>query len=121
MNYVPINLERKLSLFSDHWAPRIVAQMNDYHFKLVKLQGEFVWHDHAETDEAFIVVDGEMSIDFRDGGVDLKRGEMFVVPRGTEHRPRAQNECHILLVEPAGTTNTGDAGGELTAQDGVWI
>ena len=121
MEYSAINFEEKLAKFSDHWSPKIVAQMNDYHFKLVKFQGEFVWHNHADTDEVFIILDGEMIIDFRDGRVSLKKGEMLVVPKGVEHKPFAQQECKILLVEPAGTINTGDAGGELTAENNVWI
>ena len=121
MEYAAINFEEKLARFSEHWSPKIVAQMNDYHFKLVKFQGEFVWHNHANTDEVFIVLDGQMAIDFRDGRVDLKTGEMLVVPKGVEHKPIAEDECKILLVEPAGTINTGDAGGELTAEDDVWI
>lgn len=121
MEYSAINFEEKLAKFSEHWSPKIVAQMNDYHFKLVKFQGEFVWHNHANTDEVFIVLDGQMAIDFRDGRVDLKTGEMLVVPKGVEHKPIAEDECKILLVEPAGTINTGDAGGELTAEDDVWI
>jgi len=95
--------------------------MNATHFKLVKIQGEFVWHSHAETDEVFIVLDGEMGIEFRDGQVMLRAGEMVVVPRGVEHRPFAAQECQILLVEPAGTINTGEAGGALTAEDNVWV
>ena len=121
MEYSVINFEEKLAKFSEHWSPKIVAQMNDYHFKLVKFRGEFVWHNHANTDEVFIVLDGQMAIDFRDGRVDLKTGEMLVVPKGVEHKPFAEDECKILLVEPAGTINTGDAGGELTAEDDVWI
>jgi len=121
MEYAAINFEEKLAKFSEHWSPKIVAQMNDYHFKLVKFRGEFVWHNHANTDEVFIVLDGQMAIDFRDGRVDLKTGEMLVVPKGVEHKPIAEDECKILLVEPAGTINTGDAGGELTAEDDVWI
>jgi mannose-6-phosphate isomerase-like protein (cupin superfamily) len=121
MEYTVINFEEKLSSFSEHWSPKIVAQMNDTHFQLVKIQGDFVWHSHADTDEVFIILGGEMTIDFRDGRVDLERGEMFVVPRGVEHKPFAKEECKILLVEPAGTINTGDAGGELTAKDKVWI
>lgn len=121
MRLPSINLEEKLSLFSDHWAPRIIAQMNDYHFKLVKFQGEFVWHRHHDTDEVFIVLKGEMSIAFRDGSVTLKAGEMIVIPRGEEHRPSAERECRVMLVEPAGTPNTGDVGGEMTAADGLWI
>ncbi len=115
-----ISFADKLAKFSEHWSPRIVAQMNDYHFKLVKLQGEFVWHRHADTDEVFIVLEGAVRIDFRDGAVDLRAGEMFVVPRGVEHKPFAAQECRILLVEPAGTVNTGDAGGGLTAAD-QWV
>jgi mannose-6-phosphate isomerase-like protein (cupin superfamily) len=107
--------------FSDHWSPRIVAQLNDYHIKLVKIQGEFVWHKHDETDEAFIVLEGEMSIEFREGKVRLHAGEMFVVPKGIEHKPVAALECSVLLIEPAGTVNTGDAGGALTAQNNAWI
>ena len=121
MNYSPINLEEKLARFSEHWSPKIIARMNDYHFKLGKLQGDFIWHSHVDTDEVFIVVDGAMRIDFRDGSIDLKAGEMFVVPRGVEHKPFAAKECKIMLVEPAGTVNTGDAGGDLTAEDNVWI
>lgn len=121
MKYSPINLQEKLAKFSEYWSPKIVAQMNDYHFKLVKLQGDFVWHSHSETDEVFIVLDGEMSIEFRNGKVDMQAGEMFVVPRGVEHKPYAEKECKILLVEPAGTINTGNAGGDLTAEDNVWI
>ncbi len=121
MNHTAINLAQKLTQFSDHWSPKIVAQMNDYHFKLAKFQGEFVWHSHAETDELFIVIDGYMCIDFRDGSVELKAGEMFVVPKGLEHKPAAEQECHVMLVEPAGTLNTGDAGGDLTADDNAWI
>ena len=121
MKYSAINLKKKLDKFSEHWSPKIIAQMNDYHFKLVKFQGDFVWHSHADTDETFIVIEGQMSIDFRDGRVDLKAGEMFVVPKGAEHKPVAERECKIMLIEPAGTVNTGDSVGTLTAQDKVWI
>ena len=116
-----INFQDKLSRFTDHWAPKIVAQMNDYQLKLVKIQGEFVWHSHADTDEVFIVLDGRMRIDLRDGGVDLGPGEMFVVPKGVEHKPSAPDECRILLVEPCGVVNTGEAGGARTAPNDVWI
>jgi mannose-6-phosphate isomerase-like protein (cupin superfamily) len=116
-----INLGEKLGMFSEHWSPKIVAQMNDYHFKLVKFQGDFVWHSHDDTDETFIVIEGQMSIDFRHGRVDLKAGEMFVVPRGVEHKPFAEDECKAMLVEPAGTINTGETGGDMTAEDDVWI
>jgi mannose-6-phosphate isomerase-like protein (cupin superfamily) len=121
MTYSPINFGHKLAMFSDRWSPKVIAEMNDYQFKLVRLQGEFVWHDHAETDEVFIVIDGQMTIEFRDGQVDLSSGEMFVVPKGVEHRPNAQHECRVLLVEPRGIVNTGDAGGELTAENDIWI
>ena len=121
MNYAAINLTEKFAKFSDQWSPRIIAQMNDYHFKLARIQGEFVWHKHAETDEVFFVLDGEMRIDFRDGAVGLRAGEMFIVPKGVEHKPIAENECQIMLVEPAGTLNTGDAGGDLTVEDNEWI
>ena len=121
MELKAINLQEKLAKFSDHWSPKIIAQMNNYHFKLVKLQGDFVWHKHENTDEVFIVLDGEMFIEFRDGKVELKQGELFVVPKGVEHKPNAKKECEIMLVEPAGTINTGDTGGDLTAEDNVWI
>jgi mannose-6-phosphate isomerase-like protein (cupin superfamily) len=120
-DYQSINLRDKLAKFSDHYAPRVVAEMNDYQFKLVKIQGEFVWHQHVDTDEVFLVVDGQMRIDFRDGSVALKSGEMFVVPRGVEHKPYAETECKLMLIEPRGVVNTGDAGGPLTAKDNVWI
>ena len=121
MNYESINFQEKLSKFSEHWAPKIIAQMNDYHFKIVKVRGEFVWHDHPETDEAFIVLKGQLEIQFRDGNVSLNEGEMYVVPKGVEHKPCAEDECHILLIEPAGLVNTGDAQSELTAPNDVWI
>jgi mannose-6-phosphate isomerase-like protein (cupin superfamily) len=116
-----INFQDKLSRFTDHWAPKVVAQMNDYQLKLVKIQGEFVWHSHADTDEVFIVLDGQMRIELRDGQVNLGPGEMFVVPKGVEHRPSAPDECRILLVEPCGVVNTGNAGGAMTAPIDVWI
>jgi mannose-6-phosphate isomerase-like protein (cupin superfamily) len=116
-----INLKEKLGKFSDRWSPRVIAELNDYQFKLVKLQGEFVWHQHDDTDEVFLVLEGRMSIEFRDRTVVLASGEMFVVPKGVEHRPFAQAECSVLLVEPCGVVNTGEAGGALTAANDVWI
>ena len=116
-----INLAEKLAQVSEHWSPRVVAELNDYQFKVVKLQGEFVWHTHQNTDEAFLVIDGEMEIVFRGGGVTLRAGEMFVVPKGVEHITRASDECHALIVEPRGVVNTGDAGGSLTAKNDVWV
>ena len=121
MVFNSINLEEKLSRFADHWAPKIIAQMNDYHFKLVKFRGEFVWHSHDDTDEVFMVLDGKMSIAFRDGSTELKSGEMLVVPKGIEHKPSAEKECKVMLVEPVGTINTGGTSGEMTADDNVWI
>ena len=121
MNYSPINLQDKFSRFSDHWSPKVIAKMNDYQFKLVKVQGEFVWHDHQDTDEVFIVMSGSLDIEFRDGKVTLNAGEMYVVPKGVEHRPVAVDECQIMIVEPKGVVNTGDAEGELTADNDVWI
>jgi mannose-6-phosphate isomerase-like protein (cupin superfamily) len=121
MNTEVINIADKFSQFTDLWAPKVIAKMNVYHFKLARIKGEFVWHSHPETDEVFIVIAGEMMIDFRDGRVELKKGEMFVVPKGVEHKPIAKQECHIMVIEPAGTINTGDAGGEMTAQNEVWI
>jgi mannose-6-phosphate isomerase-like protein (cupin superfamily) len=116
-----INFAEKLGKFTEHWSPRVVAEMNDYQFKLVKLQGEFVWHSHEDTDEVFLVIDGEMQIGFRDRDVTVRAGEMFVVPKGVEHVTRAANECHALIIEPRGVVNTGEAGGGLTAMNDVWI
>jgi mannose-6-phosphate isomerase-like protein (cupin superfamily) len=121
MIYQSINFQEKLSKFAEQWSPKNIAQMNDYHFKIVKVQGEFIWHDHPETDEVFIVLKGQLEIKFRDGSVELKEGEMFVVPKGLEHKPVAQQECHMLLVEPAGTLNTGEVVNERTAANDVWI
>ena len=121
MNYPSINFQEKLTKFSEHWAPKIIAQMNDYHFKVVKVQGAFVWHEHPETDEVFVVLKGQLEIQFRDGTVNLNEGEMYVVPKGKEHRPIAVEECQILLIEPAGLVNTGDVQSELTAPNDVWI
>ncbi|HEY2993628.1 MAG TPA: cupin domain-containing protein [Methylomirabilota bacterium] len=120
MSRESINFADKFAKFSEQWQPKIIAQMNDYHFKLVRLQGEFVWHQHATTDEVFIVLDGELIIHLRDGDVKLRAGEMYVVPRGVEHKPEAARECRLMLVEPAGTPNTGDAGGPRTAE-AAWI
>lgn len=121
MTKQPVNFRDKLAKFSEHWSPRVVAEMNDYQFKLVKFQGEFVWHDHKDTDEVFIVLEGEMEVGFRDDAVIVCAGELFVVPRGVEHITRAARECHALVVEPRGIVNTGDAGGALTAPGDVWL
>lgn len=121
IDFKSINFNEKLSKFSEHWEPKIIAQMNNYHFKIVKFKGEFVWHSHDDTDEVFIVLYGEMSITFREGSVNLKTGEMYVVPKGVEHKPSAEKECKALLVEPAGTINTGNSDSEMTAEENVWI
>ena len=117
MSYSALNLGQLQEQIEDHWSPKIIAQMNDYHFKLAKVLGEFVWHRHADTDEAFIVLDGSLTIEFRDGQVTLEKGELFVVPKGIEHKPVAEAECQLLLIEPAGTVNTGNAGGTLTTAE----
>jgi mannose-6-phosphate isomerase-like protein (cupin superfamily) len=121
MPYQAINFGEKFGRIPEAWQPRVVAEMNDYQFKLVKLEGDFVWHDHKDTDETFIVLEGELRIDFRDGAVTLRADEMFVVPRGVEHKPYAARETKVLLIEPRGVRNTGEAGGERTAPNDVWV
>ncbi len=117
-----INFKNKYSKFSDYWSPKVIAEMNDYQFKVVKIKGEFVWHKHDSTDEAFIVIDGSLIIKFRDGEVQLNKGEMYVVPKGVEHKPYTDKECQVLLIEPKGIVNTGDAErNKLTAENDVWI
>ena len=116
-----INLKEKFSMFSKYWSPHVIAEMNDYQFKLVKIKGEFIWHEHKDTDEVFIVIEGSMNIEFQDGIVNLSEGEMFVVPKSVAHKPFAENECEIMLVEPKGVINTGESGGEMTAPNDVWI
>jgi mannose-6-phosphate isomerase-like protein (cupin superfamily) len=116
-----INFAEKLQLFSEQWQPRVVAEMNDYQFKLVRIEGDFVWHEHADTDETFIVLDGQLRIDMRDGSVLLSAGEMFVVPKGTEHKPYAEREVKLLLIEPRGVKNTGEENNERTAANDIWI
>jgi mannose-6-phosphate isomerase-like protein (cupin superfamily) len=121
MSRQAIRFSEKFDRLAEHWSPRVIAEMNDYQFKLAKLQGEFVWHSHEDTDEAFIVIDGRMVIESRDGRLELGPGEMYVVPRGVEHRPVATAECRVMLVEPRGVVNTGRAGGALTAAGDVWL
>jgi mannose-6-phosphate isomerase-like protein (cupin superfamily) len=109
------NLTQKLAQFHEYWSPRVIGEMNDYKLQVVKVKGEFVWHAHAETDEFFLVLKGHLTIQLRDRKVELDEGELFVVPRTVEHCPRADLETHLLLIDPIGTVNTGDAGGPLTA------
>jgi mannose-6-phosphate isomerase-like protein (cupin superfamily) len=109
-----VNLQEALSSFEGHWEPRIVAMLNDYKVLVVKVRDEFVWHKHDDTDDFFLVVQGRMTIQMRDRDVELEQGELFVVPRGVEHCPRADEEAWVLLIEPEHTVNTGDAGGPLT-------
>lgn len=119
--YFPVNLEQKFSLFDAHWQPKVIAQMNDYQFKIVKIAGDFIWHSHPETDEAFIVVEGVLRIDFRDGHVLVSPGEMYVVPKGVEHKTSAETAVKMMMIEPCGVLNTGDEGGERTAENDIWI
>lgn len=121
MKYDPINIKNKLALFDELWSPRVIAEMNDYQFKLAKGEGEFVWHDHTDTDEVFIVIEGELVIEFRDGEVTLNPGEMYVIPKGVEHKPFAKGLVQVLLVEPKGVVNTGESGGTLTAENDIWV
>jgi mannose-6-phosphate isomerase-like protein (cupin superfamily) len=121
MKYQAINFGRKFGLFDEQWQPKVIAEMNDYQFKIARLEGDFIWHDHKDTDETFIVIEGMLRIDFRDGAVELSAGEMFVVPKGVEHKPYAEGEVKLLLIEPRGVLNTGHEGGDRTAQNDVWI
>ncbi|MEN5038732.1 cupin domain-containing protein [Stenotrophomonas sp. TWI1149] len=116
-----INLEEKFNLVSERWSPRVIAEMNDYQFKIVRLLGDFVWHSHADSDEAFFVIEGELRIDFRDRSVRLRKGELYVVAKGVEHKPYAEHEVRLMLIEPRGVLNTGEALGERTARNDVWI
>jgi mannose-6-phosphate isomerase-like protein (cupin superfamily) len=121
MERAAINLARKLALIGDTWQPRVVAELNDYQVKLVRIEGDFIWHNHPETDEMFLVISGELRLDFRDGAVTLHAGEMFVVPKGVEHKPFAREEVQMLLIEPRGVLNTGHEGGERLAHNDLWI
>jgi mannose-6-phosphate isomerase-like protein (cupin superfamily) len=115
-----VNLAAKLALITEHWSPKTVAAVNDFHVKLVKLKGEFVWHAHDTEDELFLVLEGTLRMQFRDRDVVVGKGEFLVVPHGTEHRPVAEDEVQVLLLEPASTVNTGTAGGVRT-RDAEWL
>jgi len=117
----PINLVACLRQFSEHWSPRIIASLNDQEVKLAKFQGAFDWHAHENEDELFLVVQGEFTMEFRDRSVILREGEMIVVPRGVEHRPVAEQECHVLLFEPAGLINTGNARESDKTNSAKWL
>jgi mannose-6-phosphate isomerase-like protein (cupin superfamily) len=121
MTYQSTNFAQKFAMFTEQWQPKVIAEMNEYQFKVVKLKGDFVWHHHQDTDETFIVIDGNLRIDFRDGSVQVAAGEMYVVPKGVEHKPCAENEVRLLLIEPRGVRNTGDQDGDRTAKNDVWI
>lgn len=112
-----VNLAEKIALLDKPYTPGIVGYLNDFKLQVVKVQGRFVWHSHEDTDDFFLVLSGRLTIHLRDRDVELAEGELFVVPRGVEHCPEADEEAHVLLIEPKGTPNTGDAGGELTAED----
>ncbi|MDH6374767.1 mannose-6-phosphate isomerase-like protein (cupin superfamily) [Paenibacillus sp. PastF-3] len=121
IHYQAINLKDKLSKFNDLWSPKVIGEMNDYQFKLIKITGDFEWHSHPDTDKVFFTLEGEMIIDFRDGQVKISEGEMFVLPKGVEMKPSAEKECHIMLVEPRSLVNTGGTESELTAANDTWI
>lgn len=121
MKFESINFKDKFAKFSAHWSPKVIAEMNDYQFKLVKVEGEFIWHSHPDTDEVFIVIEGCLDIAFRDGKVSLEANEMFVIPKGMEHKPYANSECKIMIIEPKGVTNTGETKSNLTAKDDQWV
>ena len=123
MPYDPgtINLADKFGKFSEQWSPKVIGQLNDLHIKVAKIQGEFVWHSHDDTDELFMVHKGRLTIRYRDGEATLGPGDIHVVPKGVEHLPVAEEECEIIMIEPAGTLNTGGAGGQRTVEDPPWI
>ena len=116
-----INLASKYKRITEYWSPKVVAEMNDYQFKLAKIKNDFIWHSHEDTDETFIVIEGKISIEFEDETVELSEGEMIVVPKGKKHRPYADEEAKIMLIEPKGVRNTGDIVSDLTSDDNQWI
>ena len=116
-----INFKSKFQKFEDHWSPKVIAEMNDYQFKLVKIKKDFIWHKHDETDEVFIVMEGKIFIEFEDEVVEINEGEMIVVPKGVKHKPYAEKEAKIMLIEPRGIVNTGDRENKLTAPNDQWI
>ena len=116
-----INLKSKFDKFHEQWSPKIIAEMNDYHFKLVKIKNEFIWHEHEDTDEVFIVIEGKIGIEFENETIEINEGEMIVIPKGKQHRPFAKQEAKIMLIEPRGVVNTGNIESEITAPSDQWI
>ena len=116
-----INIKHKFSKFSEYWSPKVLAEMNDYQFKIAKIKGEFIWHNHTETDEVFIVIEGSMKILLRGKTIQLSKGDLYVVPKGIDHKPVAEKECKLMLVELKGTKNTGSETHKLTSEDNQWI
>ena len=116
-----INLDEKFEMFNEYWTPKIIAELNDYQIKIVKVEGDFVWHDHSDTDEFFFVIEGTLFIEFESETMELNAGELYVVPKGVQHRPFAHDECKVMLIEPRGVVNTGEASSDLTASNDVWI
>ena len=120
-NMEKINLFEKFSKFTEHWEPRVIAEMNNYQFKLVRIKGDFIWHNHPDTDETFIVIQGNMKIQLKNSIVEIGEGEMIIVPKGVNHKPIAEDECLVMLVEPRGVVNTGGKVSDYTAPNDVWI
>ena len=121
MEHKGINLRQKIGMLKEHWQPRVVAELNEYQFKVVKLEGDFIWHDHRDTDEAFLVLEGQLRIDLPDGHVDVSEGELYVVPKGVRHKPYAEKEVQLMIIEPRGVPNTGHEGGPRTTKLDEWI
>jgi mannose-6-phosphate isomerase-like protein (cupin superfamily) len=121
MNYQPIDLDGKFKLFTEHWSPKIIGKINNYLIKIGKLQGDFVWHMHEETDELFMVNKGVLHVDFKDGQVFVTKGQMFIVPKGVEHKTHADEECELIMFEPETTVNTGNVTGTMTVEKLDWI
>ena len=116
-----INIKQKFSKFSEYWSPKVIAEMNDYEFKIARIKGEFIWHKHTETDEVFIIIEGSMKILLKGETIQLFEGDLYVVPKGMDHKPVAEKECKLMLVELKGTKNTGSETHKLTAEDNQWI
>tara|TARA_B100000579_G_scaffold183888_1_gene149833 strand:- start:900 stop:1259 length:360 start_codon:yes stop_codon:yes gene_type:complete len=116
-----INLKSKFQKFTDQWSPKVIEEMNDYQFKLVKIENDFTWHKHEDTDETFLVIEGKMGIEFEDQTIELSEGEMIVIPKGKKHKPYADKEAKIMIIEPKGVTNTGDVANDFTAENDQWV